>query len=129
MPDHLHFILLGARLQSDQRVAVAYLRTHLKNLIAPVRLQPQPHDHVFTKEERNRRAFAKVCAYIANNPVRKELSANPQDWPYTGALIPGYTATNPLTPDYWPWFWYVYHKHRDPACALHNPLHTLYSTS
>ena len=54
-----------------------------------VRLQHQPHDHVLREEERRRDAFAKTCFYTLANPVRKSLVPQEQDWPFSGAVVPG----------------------------------------
>ena len=61
MPDHLHLVWMGLRADSDQRNGMAFLRTHLKPLLAPARLQKQPQDTVLREEQRQRNAFAKVC--------------------------------------------------------------------
>jgi len=37
MPDHLHLVWMGLRLDSDQRNGTAFLRTHLKPILAPQR--------------------------------------------------------------------------------------------
>ena len=69
MPDHLHLVWMGLRLDSDQLNGMAFLRTHLKPKLAPQKFQHQPHDHVLKEEERKRNAFAKVCFYIIDNAV------------------------------------------------------------
>jgi putative transposase len=122
MPDHIHLIFLGAQPHSDQLNATRFFRTHLSRAIKPIRLQPQPHDHVFARQERTRNAFANTCNYILQNPVRAKRTDDPQNWPYTGALLPGYPHTNPFTSDYWPNFWKIFAKTRNPACAQHIPL-------
>jgi putative transposase len=128
MPDHLHFAWLGVRVDSDQRNAIAFLRTHLTRLLTPIKLQPQNHDHVLTKEERTQNAFAQICQYIQVNPVRAMLAKTPEEWPHTGCIIPGYAGPTPYNPDYWPWFWKVYYAHRDRACDHHVTTHKLYNT-
>src|SRR5580765_3048454 len=44
MPDHIHLIWMGLRLESDQMNAIAFLRTYLEPALAPAKFQPQPHD-------------------------------------------------------------------------------------
>jgi hypothetical protein len=66
------------------------------------------------EEQRKRNAFAKVCFYIAANPVRAELIGEKEVWPFTGCVIPGCPKLNPLAEDYWPKFWRVFGKLRQP---------------
>ena len=63
LPDHLHLVWMGLRLDSDQRNGMAFLRTHLEPQLAPQRFQHQAHDHVLKEKERRRNAFARVCNY------------------------------------------------------------------
>ena len=46
MPDHLHLVWMGLRLDSDQLNGMAFLRTYLEPVLAPVKFQPQAHDSV-----------------------------------------------------------------------------------
>jgi len=64
---------MGLRLDSDQRNGMAFLRTHLEPKLAPQKFQHQAHDHVLTEDERRYDAFARVCHYILQNPLRAEL--------------------------------------------------------
>ena len=114
MPDHIHLVWMGLRLDTDQLNGMAFLRTHLKPALSPAKFQPQAHDEVLRDEQRKRNAFAKVCFYIAANPVRAELAASPAGWPFTGCLIPGYPKLNPLNEDYWPKFWQLFGQMRQP---------------
>ena len=114
MPDHLHLVWMGLRLDSDQLNGMAFLRTYLEPALHPAKFQPQAQDEVLREEQRKRNAFAKVCFYIAANPVRDELAAKPEDWPFIGCVIPGYPKVNPLLEDYWPRFWRIHGKIRRP---------------
>jgi putative transposase len=116
MPDHVHLIWLGCKLDSDQRNAMAFLRSYIKSSLA-LPLQHQSHDHVFKADERKRNAFAAACEYVLLNPVRANLAAKVEDWPYSGAIIPGYPSLNPAQPEFWPTFWKIHEKQRDPACT------------
>jgi REP element-mobilizing transposase RayT len=113
MPDHMHIVWMGLRESSDQFTGMAFLRTHLEDALKPRRFQSQAHDHVLREEERQRDAFAKVCFYVLNNPVRKELVAKPDVWRYRGALVAGYPKLHPCEDDYWDKFWRIYGKLRD----------------
>ena len=114
MPDHLHLVWMGLRLDTDQINGMAFLRTYLEPELAPAKFQPQAQDEVLREEQRKRNAFAKVCFYIAANPVRDELVATAEAWLFIGCVIPGYPKLNPLKEDYWPKFWRVFSKLRQP---------------
>jgi putative transposase len=112
MPDHIHLIWMGMRLDSDQVNGMAFLRTYLEPELSPAKFQPQPQDEVLREEQRKRNAFAKVCFYIAANPVRAELIGEKAVWPFTGCVVPGYPKLNPTTEDYWSKFWRIFAKLR-----------------
>ena len=124
MPDHLHLVWMGLRLDSDQRNGMAFLRTHLEPMLVPHRFQNQAHDHVLKEEERRRNAFATVCHYILANPVRAELVKLPGEWTFNGAVVPGYPKLHPLQSDFWPKFWKLYAqaKHPDAGKILRPPI-------
>jgi REP element-mobilizing transposase RayT len=113
MPDHLHLVWMGLRLDSDQRNGMAFLRTHLEPALAPARFQPQAHDSILRGAEREYGAFARVCFYILGNPVKAELVSQSEDWKFCGAIVPGYPTLHLLTTDFWEKFWKLY------ATALH----------
>jgi putative transposase len=117
MPDHLHLLWMGLRRDTDQLNGIAFLRTHLEPMLKPAKFQPQPQDNVLREAERKRHAFAKVCFYIAANPVRAELVKESAAWPYTGCVVPGYPKLNPNHEDFWPIFWKIYAKLRQPDAA------------
>ena len=114
MPDHLHLVWMGLRRDTDQLNGMAFLRTHLEPELSPAKFQPQAHDEVLRDEQRRRNAFARVCFYVAANPVRDDLAAKPKDWSYTGCVVPGYPKLNPLAEDYWPKFWRIIEELRQP---------------
>lgn len=108
MPDLLHLMWMGLRFDSDQRNATVFLRTHLEPLLSPAEFQYQAHDHVLKESERKRNAFAAVCHYILENPVRAELTERAGDWEFSGAIVPGYPTLHSLQPDFWSKFWKLY---------------------
>ncbi len=114
MPDHLHLVWMGLRLDTDHLHGMAFLRTYLEPALKLARFQPQAQDNVLREEERKRNAFAKVCFYIAANPVRAELMKAGEVWPYSGCLVPGYPKLDPAEEDFWPTFWKIYAKLRQP---------------
>ena len=114
MPDHLHLIWMGLRLDTDQFNGMAFLRTYLEPVLKPATFQPQAQDNVLREEERKRNAFARVCYYVAANPVRAELIKENEVWPYAGCIVPGYPKLNPEAEDFWPTFWKIYTKLRQP---------------
>lgn len=123
MPDHIHLLWMGLRLSSDQRNAMRFLRRFLQVELTrrdapghpPRRLQKQSHDSVLREEARKRGAFASTCFYILNNPVRAERVAHPRDWPWLGAIVPGFPDLDPLDEGFWPLFWKLYQEHREPG--------------
>jgi putative transposase len=116
MPDHLHFVWMGLRLDADQRNGIKFLRAQLGRFLKSARFQHQAHDHVLTSEERHQRAFGLACAdYVLLNPWKAGLVPAPTEWPYLGAVIPGYPRLNVFDPDYWPWFWKHYFTVREPG--------------
>jgi len=122
MPDHIHLVWMGLNPQTDQINGMAFLRTHLEPALKPAKFQHQAQDNVLREADRKRGAFAKVCFYLAANPVRAELIKPDGFWPYTGCLIPGYPKLNPLNEDFWPAFWKIYAHLRQPdAGNLHRP--------
>ncbi len=78
-------------------------------------LQAQAHDHVLREEERKQNAFARVCSYILANPVRAVLVKRESDWPFSGAVVPGFPDLYPFQEDYWELFWKIYQRHREPT--------------
>ena len=114
MPDHLHMVWMGLGLDSDQLNGMAFLCTQLEPRLAPHRFQHQAHDHVLKDEERRRNAFAAVCNYILENPLRAGLVQAPGEWSFSGAVVPGYPALHPLETDFWPRFWKLYRQAKHP---------------
>jgi hypothetical protein len=125
MPDHIHFIWMGLRRDSDQINGMAFLRTYLEPELAPAQFQPQPQDNVLREEERKRNAFAQTCFYnIAANPVRAKLMEEDDIWPFTGCIVPGYPKLNPIEEDFWPKFWRILGKlrHLDAGNIIRPPI-------
>ena len=115
MPDHLHFVWMGLRAETDQRNGMKFFRAQLGRALKPLKFQHQPHDHVLSAEERKRGAFARTCGYALMNPVKANLAARPDAWPYSGAVVAGYPDVNPHESDFWPWFWKTYFAAREPG--------------
>jgi len=46
--------------------------------------------------------------------VRAELAASESDWPFSGAVVPGYPDLYPFQEDFWELFWEIYYKQREP---------------
>ncbi|WP_052293184.1 hypothetical protein [Coraliomargarita akajimensis] len=105
MPDHLHLIWIGAGTASDQLKATAFLRKYLSAALAPYSFQRQAHDHVLRENERRRDRLSDAVQYVRLNPERAGLVENWFDWPFTGALIPGYPDLGFGTELFWDRFW------------------------
>ncbi len=112
MPDHAHFLWVGCLDGSDQRGAVKIFREGWNvDLRRGIRaLQKQAHDHVLREPERERGAFAAVASYVFENPVRKVLAERWQQYPFLGAVVPGYPRFDPRDDDFWERFWRIYAK-------------------
>jgi putative transposase len=108
MPDHIHIIWMGLRRDTDQRNGMKFLREHLGSALLPHRFQHQAHDHVLREKERQRGAFARTCFYVIDNARAVELVAQAKDWPFAGAIVPGFPKLHPLEEDFWPLFWKIY---------------------
>jgi REP element-mobilizing transposase RayT len=117
MPDHIHLLWMGLHRDSDQRNGIKFLREHLAPVLLPHRFQHQAHDHILREEERKRNAFAKICLYILANPVRADLTKETEVWPFCGAIAPGYPKLHPLDEDFWPKFWKLFEKTREPDAS------------
>lgn len=116
MRDHIHFVWMGLRRETDQRNGIKFLRAHLGNLLKPVKFQHQAHDRVLKTAERQRQQFSLACTeYVLLNPLKAGLVQKPSDWPYSGAVIPGFPRLNPFDASYWPWFWMRYYELREPT--------------
>jgi len=121
MPDHLHFLWMGLEQDSDQRNAMKFLRRflaiklHARSTNGQVfRLQRQSHDRVIREKDRTRGAIASVVHYLVDNPRRAGLVKTAQEWPFTGAIIPGIPSQHPMDGQFWPLFWKHYWKVRNP---------------
>ncbi len=109
MPDHIHLVWMGLNVSTDQRSAMKFLRTFLAITLKPFTFQHQAYDRVLTEEDRTRAKFTLACVeYVLLNPLRAELVTKPEEWPFLGAIIPGYPDCQPLSHEYWPWFWRRY---------------------
>ncbi len=114
MPDHLHLVWMGLRLDTDQLNAIAFLRTYLEPALAPAKFQPQAQDHVLRAEQRRKNAFATACRYDLENPVRAGLVKSAEAWKFSGTVVLGYPRLHPLEPEFWPKFWKLFAKTRHP---------------
>ena len=86
LPTHLHFIASGGRLgllafvrEFKSRSAVELARRGLPF--------PQWQRSFFDHKLRSKESLRRKCAYIWNNSVRSGLAKNPEDYPWSGALL------------------------------------------
>jgi REP element-mobilizing transposase RayT len=122
MPDHIHLLWMGMKVSTDQIVAMKFLRQQLNAEVAKrsrpeklIKLQKQSHDHVLREQDRKRNAFAKICFYVLANPAENKLVVKAEDWPFHGAIVPGYPTFHPLEDNFWPLFWEQYERQREPT--------------
>ncbi|HMP96407.1 MAG TPA: hypothetical protein PKA51_05755 [Kiritimatiellia bacterium] len=112
MPDHAHMIWCGVDEASDQRNAIKFFKTHTKPLLTPAAWQRESYDNVLREKDRERNAFQAASYYILANPVRTGLCAQVADWPFSGAMAPGYPDLSPHDPAFWDLFWRIYAARR-----------------
>ncbi|MDF1862935.1 MAG: hypothetical protein P1U87_22145 [Verrucomicrobiales bacterium] len=111
MPDHIHILALGtSESGSDQQVAIAFLRRHLRQHLSPFEFQRPAFDHVLRDRERSREEFQKTAAYILENPARAGLVDSATDWPFACAIVPGYPDLDPHAANFWDVFWNIYSR-------------------
>lgn len=110
MPDHAHFVWMGVGADSNLARAAEFFRRETNSLLDPVGWQKEAFDHVLREDERKRGAFAAVCLYVLENPVRKGLVERWTDYPNLGATIPGYADVDPRRQDFWAVFWKIYNS-------------------
>lgn len=86
MPEHQHLILLGTEPHSDIWKALCEYKQRsgfwLSLNLPGIRWQKDFHDHIM----RARDDLAGHVRYILENPVRKELVSNWQEYPFSGSL-------------------------------------------
>ena len=120
MPDHGHFLWMGLNSDSDQLKAARFFRRQWNSLLSQFesKLQPQGYDHVLREEERHPEEFEDTVLYIFRNPQRAKLVDDWNDWPYLGAIVPGYPDL-PYSPviKFWPRFWKIHNR----ECSRLNP--------
>ena len=109
MPDHVHLLWAGLAGDSDQRVAMKFLRREMNRCLKRIgyRLQQQAYDHVLREEERERTAIETVVEYIARNPERQGLVEADAfaSYRYTGCLLPGFPEVQLFQPGSWEAIW------------------------
>lgn len=110
MPDHAHFLWAGMGGASDQREAARLLRRAWNGGLerSDHALQRQSHDHVLRWDERRSDAVAAAANYVLENPVRAGLVTAWRDYPFSGAMVPGYPSLDPREGGYWDLFWRIY---------------------
>jgi len=111
MPDHVHLLWLGVdEGGSDQRVAVEFLRKHIRPHLAPAEWQRQPYDNVLRESDRAHDAFQETAHYIFENPVRAHLAPAWREYPFIGSCVAGYPDLDVRRDDYWELFWRIYNR-------------------
>jgi REP element-mobilizing transposase RayT len=86
MPDHVHVVTLGRAESSDGWRAIVGFKQRTGYWLArnrpSVRWQRNFFDHLLRTQE----DLAAHVRYVAENPVRKQLVADWQEYPYTGSI-------------------------------------------
>jgi REP element-mobilizing transposase RayT len=110
MPDHIHLLWAGLAEESDQCLAMEFLRMHLRPALGPASWQQRAYDHVLQENERERSAFVSTAHYMLENPVRAGLVACSGDYPLLGCCVAGYPDLDVRQNDYWELFWRIYNR-------------------
>jgi putative transposase len=107
MPDHVHLLLHGWEKTADQLLFVRFVRLHTARLLAQTghRWQSWAYDHVLREEECEKDGFVRIADYIRDNPVRAGLVSEARNWPWSGAVVPGYPELVLWQEDYWDRWW------------------------
>ena len=96
MPDHLHMVIRGESETADvlrtmklfkQRTGFWLSRNH-----PPVHWQKNYYDHLLRKDEE----LVKHILYILNNPVRKGIVSNWQQYPFKGSTVHNLDEWDPV---------------------------------
>lgn len=101
MPDHMHFMWMELTKKTQQLNAMKFFRRRVASGLGQHHFQHQAHDHVLRDYERKRGSFAKTCFYIIDNARKEGLVPDPAEWPFAGAIVPGYPSLHPLRPNFW----------------------------
>ena len=114
MPDHLHVLWAGVSPASDQNVAAAFFHKYLGFVMRARRCawQKQAWDVVLREADRERDALNRTIRYIVENPLRKNLVEQPEDWPWSGVQAPGYPELDWRLPDFHHRLWTIYELER-----------------
>jgi REP element-mobilizing transposase RayT len=118
MPDHMHILWIGLAERSDQHLAARFFRRYLNALLdrSGVSLQKQAWDTVLDEKERERGAIESTLFYLAENPVRRKMVEDARNWPYSGALVPGYPELSWRREDYRALLWKIYATEIERRC-------------
>ena len=110
MPDHGHFLFVGLEERADQLPAMAWFRREWNGLLNPHKQQDQAYDSVLKEDDRKADGVPDLVAYILRNPIRKDLTENWSEWPYSGCVFPGYPKLDPRKDFFWDNFWTAYYR-------------------
>jgi REP element-mobilizing transposase RayT len=87
MPDHVHLFVWLAP-ETDLGHWIGMLKTVLgKELLRQGIVKPHWQDGFFDHLMRSEESYEEKWEYVRQNPVRKGLSATPEEWPYQGEVI------------------------------------------
>jgi len=84
MPDHLHLFCAPHDLSFTVERWITYWERQFRRLHQnpTCRWQPNPFHHRLRREE----SYSEKWQYVRENPVRKGLVSNPDEWPYQGMM-------------------------------------------
>jgi putative transposase len=87
MPDHIHFFCAPA---DDKAVTlekwIAFWKSYTSRRWPNRNESPIWQRHFWDTQLRKNESYDRKWNYVVENPVRAELVAKPEDWPYQGEL-------------------------------------------
>ena len=87
MPDHVHFCCAPSRWPiPDFHKWMKYWKAKVALSFPTEHVHPLWQRQCWDTQLRQGESFEEKCRYMLNNPVRKGLVANAEDWPYQGTL-------------------------------------------
>ncbi|MBU4200140.1 MAG: transposase [Planctomycetes bacterium] len=87
MPDHIHlFVRIGGNLSLSQFVRLLKQRLTFclgQKAVKGPYWQPGFFDHLLRSSD----SYSQKWTYVSQNPVRAQLIAYPEEWPYQGEIV------------------------------------------
>ena len=124
MPDHVHLLIVGWSHAADQLLFARFLKRHVNDLLSErlkgCEFQRESHDHVMRRDELSEIEFRNAVLYIADNPVEAGLVSAPEEYAFTGVMLPGFPKLSFWDERFWRVSWDATTKRMKEANASWN---------